>query len=85
MVWGDDDRLVPLTIGMLLRQELQSAHLLRLRHAGHVVSQEWAEKVNRLLPDSQLAVIESAGHAVNLDDPDHLVPLIQSFVKDTAL
>lgn len=49
-----------------------------------IVSQEWAEKVNRLLPNSQLAVIEGAGHAVNLDDPEHLVPLIQSFVQSTA-
>jgi len=46
-----------------------------------IVPQEWAEKVNLLLPDSQLVVIEGAGHAVNFDAPDQLVPLIQSFIR----
>jgi 2-hydroxy-6-oxonona-2,4-dienedioate hydrolase len=50
-----------------------------------IVPQEWAEKVNLLLPDSQLVVIEGAGHAVNFNAPDQLVPLIQSFIKSTSL
>lgn len=48
-----------------------------------IVPQEWAEKVNHLLPDSQLVVIEGAGHAVNFNAPEHLVSLTRSFTEST--
>jgi pimeloyl-ACP methyl ester carboxylesterase len=49
-----------------------------------IVSQEWAEKINHLLPDSQLVVIEGAAHAVNFNAPEQLVSLIRSFTKSTS-
>lgn len=49
-----------------------------------IVSQEWAEKVTHLLPDSQLVVIAGAAHAVNFNSPEQLVPLIQSFTTSTS-
>jgi pimeloyl-ACP methyl ester carboxylesterase len=48
-----------------------------------IVPQDWAEKVNLLLPDSQLVVIEGAGHAVNFNAPDQLVSLIRSWMQET--
>jgi 2-hydroxy-6-oxonona-2,4-dienedioate hydrolase len=47
-----------------------------------IVSQTWAEEVNRLLPDSRLVVIEDAGHAVNFNSPKPLVEVIQSFLNE---
>jgi 2-hydroxy-6-oxonona-2,4-dienedioate hydrolase len=49
-----------------------------------IVPQEWAEKVNHLLPDSQLVVIEGAAHAVNFNAPEQLVSLIRSFTESTS-
>ena len=49
-----------------------------------LVSQEWAEKVNHLLPNSQLAVIEGAAHAVNFNAPEQLVSLIRSFTMSIS-
>jgi len=49
-----------------------------------IVPQEWAERVTHLLPDSQLAVIEGAAHAVNFNAPEYLVPLVQSFIQSTS-
>jgi 2-hydroxy-6-oxonona-2,4-dienedioate hydrolase len=49
-----------------------------------LVSQEWAEKVNQLLPNSQLAVIEGAAHAVNFNAPEQLVSLIRSFTMNIS-
>ena len=47
-----------------------------------IVPQEWAEKVNHLLPNSQLVVVQGAGHAVNFNSPDRLVHLARSFLQD---
>ncbi|GAC1432686.1 MAG: alpha/beta hydrolase [Ktedonobacteraceae bacterium] len=49
-----------------------------------IVPQDWAEKVNRLLPNSQLVVVQGAGHAVNFNSPDELVHLVRWFLRDTA-
>ncbi|GAC1654977.1 MAG: alpha/beta hydrolase [Ktedonobacteraceae bacterium] len=49
-----------------------------------IVPQDWAEEVNRLLPNSQLVVVQGAGHAVNFNSPDRLVHLVRSFFQDTA-
>ena len=48
-----------------------------------IVPQEWVEKVNHLLPNGQLVVVQGAGHAVNFDSPDRLVQLVQAFLQDT--
>ncbi len=49
-----------------------------------IVPQDWVEKVNLLLPNSQLVVVQGAGHAVNFNSPDRLVQLVRSFLQDTA-
>ncbi len=48
-----------------------------------IVPQDWAEKVNHLLPNSQLVLVQGAGHAVNFNSPDEFVQLVRSFLKDT--
>ncbi len=49
-----------------------------------IVPQDWVEKVNSLLPNSQLVVVQGAGHAVNFNSPKRLVELTQTFIRDTA-
>ena len=49
-----------------------------------IVLQDWVEKVNHLLPNSQLIVVQGAGHAVNFNSPDKLVQLVRSFLQDEA-
>jgi 2-hydroxy-6-oxonona-2,4-dienedioate hydrolase len=50
-----------------------------------IVPQEWAEKVNHLLPDSQLVVIKGAAHAVNFNAPEQLVSLTNRFIWHPSL
>lgn len=47
-----------------------------------IVSQNWVEKMNHLLPNSQLVVVQGAGHAVNFNSPEKLVHLVQIFLQD---
>jgi len=49
-----------------------------------IVTQDWVEKVTNLLPNSQLVVVQGAGHAVNFNSPDRLVHLVQSFLQKTG-
>jgi pimeloyl-ACP methyl ester carboxylesterase len=46
-----------------------------------IVPQDWVEKVDRLLPDSQLAVVRGAAHAVNYNSPEQLVKLVRVFLS----
>jgi len=46
-----------------------------------VVPERWAKEVNRLLPLSQLVVIQSAGHAVNHNSPEQLAQVVQDFLQ----
>jgi pimeloyl-ACP methyl ester carboxylesterase len=46
-----------------------------------VVPERWAKEVNRLLPASQLVVIQSAGHAVNHNSPEQLAQVVLDFLK----
>lgn len=46
-----------------------------------VVPERWAKEVNRLLPVSQLVVIQSAGHAVNHNSPEQLAQVVLDFLK----
>lgn len=45
-----------------------------------IVTQGWVDEVHRLLPASQLVVVHGAGHAVNFNSPEKLVPIVQSFL-----
>ena len=47
-----------------------------------VVPKRWAKEVNRLLPASQLVVINSAGHAVNHNSPEELTQVVLDFLKE---
>lgn len=47
-----------------------------------IVSQNWAEEVQRLLPDSQLVVMPGVGHAVNFNAPEQLVQSVRSFLSE---
>ncbi len=69
-----------------MEQNLPHVHIPTLVVRGSrdpIVPQDWAEKVNVLLPNSKLVVVEGAGHAVNFNSPDRLVQLVQSFLQDT--
>jgi 2-hydroxy-6-oxonona-2,4-dienedioate hydrolase len=46
-----------------------------------VVPERWAEEVNRLLPASQLVIIEGAAHAVNHNSPERLTQVVLEFMK----
>lgn len=49
-----------------------------------IVSQQWVEQVNRLLPNSQLAVVQGAGHAVNYNSPEQLAQITRQFLSDLS-
>ncbi len=71
-----------------MEQHLPDVHIPTLVVRGSrdpIVPQDWAEKVNCLLPDSQLIVVEGAGHAVNFNSPERLVQLVQSFLQKTTV
>jgi pimeloyl-ACP methyl ester carboxylesterase len=46
LVWGEHDTLVPLSIGHLVRNEMQHAHFLQLKRAGHVSMYDRSETFN---------------------------------------
>jgi pimeloyl-ACP methyl ester carboxylesterase len=46
LVWGEEDSLVPLKIGTLLRQELSDVNFLLLKRAGHVSMFDQPETFN---------------------------------------
>lgn len=71
----------------LMEEHLPHVHVPTLVVRGSrdpIVPQDWVEKVNSLLPNSQLVVVQGAGHAVNFNSPDKLVRLVRSFLQDTA-
>ena len=49
-----------------------------------IVPQEWAERVHRLVPNSQFVTVQGAGHAVNFNSPDRLVSLIRLFLAGAS-
>lgn len=77
-----------LTFGYAIQDELeerlpqvgQPTLVVRGQH-DPVVPQSWAEEVNRLLPTSQLVVIEGAAHAVNHHSPEELTRVVLEFLK----
>ncbi|GAC1615694.1 MAG: alpha/beta hydrolase [Ktedonobacteraceae bacterium] len=70
-----------------MEEHLPSVHIPTLVVRGSrdpIVSQDWAEKVNQLLPNSQLIVVQGAGHAVNFNSPDKLVHIVRSFLHEAS-
>ena len=46
LIWGENDTLVPPTLGYMLRAELPNARLLTLEHAAHVAMFDQPQKFN---------------------------------------
>ncbi len=46
LVWGENDTLVPPSLGHMLREELPNARLLTLQHAAHVAMFDQPQKFN---------------------------------------
>jgi 2-hydroxy-6-oxonona-2,4-dienedioate hydrolase len=49
-----------------------------------IVSQEWVESVDRLLPDSKLVVIPEAAHVVNFSHPAELANAVRLFLSERS-
>jgi pimeloyl-ACP methyl ester carboxylesterase len=49
VLWGEQDRLVPLTLGRALAAGIPRSAFLSVPHAGHSVQEEAPDEVNRLL------------------------------------
>jgi 2-hydroxy-6-oxonona-2,4-dienedioate hydrolase len=49
-----------------------------------IVSQEWVESIDRLLPDSKLVVIPEAAHVVNFSHPVELSIAVRSFLDESS-
>ena len=49
VLWGEADRLVPITLGRALAAGIPRAAFLSVPHAGHAVQEEAPDEVNRLL------------------------------------
>lgn len=47
LVWGENDTLVPLSLGYVLQGEISNARLLLLHHSGHVSMYECANEFNK--------------------------------------
>ncbi len=46
LIWGENDTLVPPSLGHMLREELPNARLLMLKHAAHVAMFDQPQKFN---------------------------------------
>ncbi len=55
LIWGEDDRLVPLA---------------------------YAEEFARRLPRTRLEVVKGAGHAPQMEQPEHVAGLVQAFLNE---
>jgi len=49
-----------------------------------IATPEWVKEMDRLIPESEIAVIPGAGHAPNFDEPDALAALVRRFPADQA-
>lgn len=45
LIWGEQDRVVPLTVGQRLHQDLKNSKLIVLKETGHLVPEERPEEV----------------------------------------
>ena len=51
IVWGDNDREVPIADGRRLQQEIPDSHLFVFRECGHLPHEEYPEQFSRLVSD----------------------------------
>ena len=51
LIWGEEDKVVPLHIGRQLRKDLKNAELIVLKKTGHLVPEERPEEVFQLIED----------------------------------
>ena len=49
VLWGEEDRLVPMALGRMMAIGIPGAAFLSVAHAGHSVQEEAPEEVNRLI------------------------------------
>ncbi|WP_145523821.1 alpha/beta fold hydrolase [Virgibacillus sp. SK37] len=49
LIWGEDDRVVPLRIGKRLVQDLPNAEIITFKETGHLVSEERPNEVSTLI------------------------------------
>ncbi|HAQ06898.1 MAG TPA: alpha/beta hydrolase [Bacillus bacterium] len=63
MIWGEHDRVVPLSVGKKLKKDLKNSELIVLKETGHLVPEEKPGDVHRLVNrfiDSQKKVEATA-------------------------
>lgn len=51
LLWGSEDRIVPLALGEQLETAIPGARLVVLERCGHVPQEEWAEATLAVLRD----------------------------------
>ena len=49
VLWGEDDRWIPIGLGRFIASQIPRSAFLSVPHAGHVVQEEAPDEVNRLL------------------------------------
>jgi pimeloyl-ACP methyl ester carboxylesterase len=49
LVWGEDDRVVPLRVGKRLVQDLPNAELITFKETGHLVTEERPNEISNLI------------------------------------
>lgn len=76
VLWGEQDRLVPIALGHLLAAQLPRSAFLSVSHAGHAVQEEAPDEVNRLiikfLREGLPRVPENLAGASRLPDVDFI-------------
>ncbi|RSD27555.1 alpha/beta fold hydrolase [Mesobacillus subterraneus] len=49
MIWGEHDKVVPVSIGRRLKKDLRNSELIILKETGHLVPEEKPEEVHQLI------------------------------------
>ncbi len=58
IIWGDDDRIIPLTLGQRLARDIPGARLRIVPHSGHAPNEEHAEATAELVTAHLLGTAE---------------------------
>lgn len=64
LIWGEDDKVVPLSVGRRLKNDLKNSELVVLKETGHLVPEERPEDVHRLIGQF-MAAREEVGAMIN--------------------